>query len=209
MSWSRIDDYYRIRDVINGLVDSPNHCGLCYQPECDHQVEKIDYRNALIELNTWCDVALQEYPGVYLEVGEVANYPSWPIGQEFNERFDYSGYRVFPKIEGGVFGGIVAHDNTVTGYNPDLTINNYLTKIGRKIARFGAGMYWGYGYNNEFYVVRLFRQSWQEIRRKSLPYRDVTGLVIPDFEVDFEISGYHFIPHTSSNFDFQTKYFEL
>lgn len=210
MNWQRIDDLYRIRQVSNDLKPAFDHCGMCYQAECTHKsIERVSYETSKIHLNTWVEVALQEYPGTYLDIGD-AIYPSWPTSQElFNPNIEFIPYRVYPKIKGAIFGGIVAHD-VVIGYNVDLTPNVELTKIGEKVARFGTGMYWGYGFNGEFYVLRLFRQKWQEIRRKSLPHKDVVGLTVPEFDVPFEIEGYHFIPLQSSlNVDFQQKYFEL
>lgn len=211
MMWKRIDNYYSIRTYLGALKPGKSHCGICYKTTCDHNVERISYIDARDQLNTWSEIALQEYPGRYLEIGEVAIYPSWPINQHFDDKFIYHPYRVFPKIKDGVFGGIVAHDNVI-GYNPDFTENSYLTDIGRRVARFGRGCYWGYGWQDNFYVMRLFRQNWQEIRRKSLPHKDVVGLSVPDYgsECPFEVIGYHFIPlHTNSNYDFQTKYFEI
>lgn len=211
MNINRIDHYYHIRDVENKLEnDGADKCGLCYQTNCTHNVERIDYRDAQQELATWAEVALQEYPAPYLEVAAGAVYPAWPMGREFQPDFAYYGYRVFPKIKDGIFGAIISHNDAIYGLGPDLTPNDTITKIGKKIARFGQGAYWGYVYADEFYVMRLFRGQWQEIRRKTMPHHDVTGLTIPHFDVLFDIVGYHFVPRQAkTNGEFQLRYFEI
>lgn len=208
-NYSRIDDYYRIRNYqlkINKL-DAESFCGLCYLPSCSHSVEKIGLQDVNRELSVWSDVALQEYNGSYIKVGEVSVYPAWPVAIESPQ--DHTPYRVYPIPKGAVFGGIVAH-NEIHGYDKYLKPNEELVRIGRKIARFGAGMYWGYVLDNEFYVIKLFREGWIDIKRRTLPSADVTGLMVPDLDVEFEIEGYHFLPRlVTSNAQFQTKYFKL
>jgi hypothetical protein len=209
--WNRLDKYYAIRKKLAGLKDgAPDYCGQCYQPTCTHKVERINYQNAQVEMTWWADIALMEYPGKYLQVGEVTIIPTWPEPKPFEDHFTNEKYVVLPKIQGGEFGVIVSHLNERTGYNPNLqTLHPGIHEFAQQ-ARFGPGAYWGYLWQDQFYLIRVYRGKWVTLRRlRSVPRVNVTGFTVPKFNVDFTIDGYIFMPKVHDNYTFQTRYFEL
>lgn len=205
--WDRLDTYYQIRRSIKNLNENEvDYCGMCFKPTCNHNLERVNYEDARAELTWWGEIALAEYKGNYLPVGEVDVVPAWPKPQPYKNEFDLERYTVFPKIKGGIFGVIVNHAENL-GYTADLQLAPEISAIANK---FGKGAYWGYLYEGEFYLVRVWRERWINLQRlKSMPKQDVTGYTIPNFNVDFEIEGYCFMPKAKDNFSFQTKYFEL
>lgn len=204
--WNRLDKYYNIRAKLGGLQSgSSEYCGLCYDPVCSHEVEKINYENAQVELTWWADIALMEYPGRYAQVGEVNIFPAWPEPKEYQPEFNNDRYIVFPKMK-GEFGVILSHLDEVRGYQPDMITESKAINAFIKTTKFGNGAYWGYLLDDEFYLVRVYRNSWIDLRRfKDIPKATVTGLTVPDFDAE----GYVFMPKAHDNYTFQTRYFEL